>query len=348
MAHEDPFRRLSELSRGYQASRVLLTAAELDLFTLLARGADTPAKVASRLRGDERGVRALLRALAGLGLVDAADGRYRTNALSAAIAGPAGAWRRKSLLHASSGWERWSRLTEAVLKGGLGARRGWRPPPDRENFIAAMESASTARGGIVATALRPLLQGGKRLLDLGCGSGGFSRAFHAVSPGLRITLLDQPGVLHLARRYCRAAGARGAFAFRPGDFLKDGLGTGYDIVFVSSIVHIYSPATNTKLLKRIRASLAPKGIVVLHDYFLDDGGTTPAPAALFGAHMLVSTEEGGTYTRAEAAAWLLDAGFSPPRRIGLPGPTSLLAARTRQQQLTLTGEGRAALQRGAR
>ena len=318
---------IRETARAFQRSRILLTAAELDVFTAVAKGADTPKKLARGLKCGERPVTMLLRALAGMGFLEKSGGRCRVNAASKALVDDGRSIGRKALLHTASGWERWSRMTEAILKGKIATRRKdqkrW-----RDHFIAAMEQASTMRAIPTARAMKAILRRSSTLLDLGGGSGGYAPAFLEQNPGLRITIFDQPDVLPLTRKYLAASpGTKGKVKLAAGDFLVDPIGRGFDIVFLSSIIHIYGARTNTRLLKKIFRALDPGGSVVISDFILDDNGHTPVDAAIFGLHMLVSTEEGGTYTRGEIRGWMKKAGFGAIRLIDVPGPAQLVTGR---------------------
>jgi hypothetical protein len=67
-----------QLARGFMESRLLLTAAELNLFTLLDEAPATAAALAGRLPADLRGLTILLDALAAMGLMmKTPDGAYR-------------------------------------------------------------------------------------------------------------------------------------------------------------------------------------------------------------------------------------------------------------------------------
>jgi SAM-dependent methyltransferase len=330
MKKKNPTQQLYDVSRAFQRSRALLTAVELDIFTVVAGGADTPKKAAAAMHADERGTRALMRALAGMGFLARRAGCYGLTPAGRLLVDGNGKFRRKAFLHSASGWERWSRLTEAVVRGKLrrsrkrvSSEKKW-----REHFIAAMESSSSIRAAALEKAARPMLAASRTLLDLGGGSGGYTKTFLGKHPGLQATVFDTPGVIPLTRRYLGGlATGRRAVRLLEGDFLRDDIGSGYDMVLLSSIIHIYSARTNTLLLRKIRRALSPGGWLVIQDFILDDNETEPVEAALFGLHMLVSTSEGGTYTRGEVRRWLGSAGFGQIRSLAVPGPSSVMAAR---------------------
>jgi cyclopropane fatty-acyl-phospholipid synthase-like methyltransferase len=107
----------------------------------------------------------------------------------------------------------------------------------------------------------------------------------------------------------------------------DQLGEGYDLVLVSAICHMLGVAENKDLLMRCFQALAPEGRVVIQDFILEPDKTAPKSAALFAINMLVGTEGGSTYTEAEYAAWLAEAGFEDMRHVRLPGPSGLIIGR---------------------
>ena len=145
-----------------------------------------------------------------------------------------------------------------------------------------------------------------RLLDVGGGSGAYSIAFAQSNADLHAEILDLPAVL--------------------GDLRKDPLGPDYDLVFLSAICHMLSPAENLDLLQRCHQALAPDGRIVIQDFLLQPDKTAPRFAALFSLNMLVGTPGGASCSEPEYAAWLGEAGFREIRRESLPGPTALMIA----------------------
>jgi (2Fe-2S) ferredoxin/SAM-dependent methyltransferase len=313
---------LSRTIRGFQDSRVLLTALELDVFTAVAAGATAEA-VASARGLDPRGATLLLNALAALGLLVKRDGVYRNTPRAArylCAGSPDDA--RAALRHHVSLWPRWSTLTDAVRAGhavspGDATTRtdDWTVP-----FIAAMHRNAVLRAPLVVQAVGPA----RRLLDVGGGSGAYAIAFAQAHPDLDADVLDLPSVLPITRKHLADAGLADRVRTREGDLRRDELGTGYDLVLLSAICHMLSPAENQDLLRRARAALAPAGRIVIQDFVVDEDGTAPLHAALFALNMLVGTPGGQTYSASQYQAWLRTAGCSEARLLELPGPTDLV------------------------
>lgn len=316
---------LDQMIRGYMPSRCLLTALELDIFTAVGDGANAE-QIATRIHANARAAGMLLNALVALGLLGKSGDDYRNTPESARFfVENSKDNQRNGLLHTADTWRRWSTLTEAV-------RRGGRVPMDRDdspdwtrNFITAMQRNAKDRARLVVKALGTA--GVRRILDLGGGSGAYSIAFAKASPDLQCEILDVPEVVPLAAEYVNRAGVSAQVRLRAGDMLSDNLGSGYDLVLLNAICHMFSEEQNRDLFRRIRQALAPKGRLVVQDFILNPDKAGPVRAALFSLNMLVGTEGGSSYSESEYSQWMKAAGFSEVSRINLPGPTDLIVGR---------------------
>jgi (2Fe-2S) ferredoxin/predicted O-methyltransferase YrrM len=316
----------NERMRAFQESRTILTAIELDAFSALGDGA-TAGEAASRMSTDVRATEMLLNALAAIGLVTKQDGVFRNGPVAARhFRGEA----RNGFLHSAHMWETWSRLTESVKSGGGWQAEAPAPPDWTDAFIAAMHrNASERAGGVVRAVDAGTV---RRMLDIGGGSGAYSIAFAQANPELRADILDLPEVGPIARRHIEAAGVTDGVHWRQGDLRNDSLGEGYDLVLLSAICHMLSEEENRDLFRRAQAALAPGGRIVISDFLLEPDKTAPKFAALFSLNMLVGTRAGASYSEAEYASWLSEAGFGEVRRVRLPGPAGLMVG-TRMAEL---------------
>ncbi len=315
---------LNDRIRGFQESRVVLTALELDVFTAVGDGA-AAVEVAAKLHTDARATETLLNALASLRLLVKQDGVFH-NSEAAARYFTAGSRdnARPALLHTAHLWHRWSTLTECVRAGTATARDeiAGRGQDWTEAFIAAMHRNASERAPLVVRAVG--VENVRRMLDVGGGSGAYSIAFAQANPTLRADILDLATVEPIARRHIEEAGVANRVKVRAGDLRSGPLGEGYDLVFVSAICHMLDPAENLDLLRRCREALAPGGRLVIQDFILEADKTAPRFAALFALNMLVGTRGGSSYSEPEYAGWLGEAGFQEIRRTDLPGITGLM------------------------
>ncbi len=197
---------LIERIRGFQESRAILTALELDLFTAVGDGADAK-EVAASLHTDPRATEMLLNAMASLGLLVKQEGVFH-NSPAAERYFTAGSRdnARPALLHTAHLWQRWSTLTDCVRAGTAVAHEeiagDW-----TEAFIAAMHRNASERAPLVVAAVGA--DKVRRMLDVGGGSGAYSIAFALANPELRSDILDLATVEPIALRHIGEAGSGG-------------------------------------------------------------------------------------------------------------------------------------------
>jgi ubiquinone/menaquinone biosynthesis C-methylase UbiE len=314
--------KIIETAMEYQRARIVMTAFELDLFTILGSRRLSSTAVARLSGTDARAVDRLLNALVALDVLEKRDGRFANTKLSGRYYDRAGRDYVARLGHTINMMTNWNRLTKAVKKGGaVGVKKfqnrggAWFEP-----FIAAMHDRAVDEAKEIAAAVS--VKGGK-VLDIGGGSGAHAMEF--VRRGARsATVFDLPEVIRLTRAYVKAAGMKQRISFIEGDFLKDDPGSGYDFIFISAIIHMLDPKRIKILLKRAVAALAPGGRVAIQDFFMNDERTEPRRGALFALTMLVGTLHGDTYTDRETRAWMTAAGLKQIKRIETASDAPLL------------------------
>ena len=316
---------LAQSIRGFQESRVILTALELDLFTAIQGGA-TAAQAAATAGTEARATEMLLNALASLELVRK-EGAVFHNAPVAArfLAAGSADSARMAMLHTARLWHRWSGLTECVRTGTAAPEE--RGPEGTEAFIAAMHNNARQRAEQLAGCLvGPAAAGASRVLDVGGGSGAYAIAFAKANAKLQVEVFDQPAVLAIAQWHIQEAGLEERIATRAGDLRTDEFGGGYDLVLVSAICHMLREEENRDLLARVYRALVKGGRVAIQDFLLRADKTGPRAGALFSLNMLVNTQGGASYSEDEYGAWLREAGFGEVRRVPLAGPAGVLIA----------------------
>ncbi len=310
-----------ETIRGFMPSRAILTALELDLFTAVGEGG-TAKQIAGKIQCAVRSTEMLLNAMVSLKLLQKSGDTYSNTPLAARFfveGTPDSA--RLAQLHIANIWKGWSTLTEAVKAGTSVATRSedGRVKP----FIAAMDH--NARGRARAVVQAAGINGAKRMLDLGGGSGAYSIAFAKAAPELQAEIVDLADVLPITQEHIRKAGLADRITTRPGDMLTVPLDAGkYDLVLLSAICHMFSPAENKELFDRVYKALAPKGRLVISDFVLEPDKTAPRFGALFALNMLVNTRGGSSYSEPEYDTWLKEAGFAETKRVRMPGPAGLM------------------------
>lgn len=303
--------RLLGLARAFQETRVLLSGAELDVFTLLGEAPSTAADVAAKTGANLRAMTIVLDALAAMGLLKKRENAYQTEPAVAALLSRTDPHSiLPMILHSANLWTRWGGLTRMV--GGPDAEKRALETWQR-SFIGAMHVIASGQAGRIVELVDP--GAARRLLDVGGASGSYTQAFLAASPQMRATLFDRAPVIEMAREILGRAGVLDRVTLVAGDFYTDPLPPGHDLVFVSAIIHQNSPGENIALFRKAFSALDPGGRIVVRDHVIGPDRTQPKSGALFAVNMLVAGNEGNSYTFDEIASALSEAGFGRIRLI---------------------------------
>ncbi len=296
------------LAREFMESRVLLSGAELDLFTLLAQAALTVPEIAKKLKADPRGLTILLDALSALGFLIKKNQSYQCPLpISSLLSADAPESILPVLLHMANVWKRWANLTEIVRSGLIAEPVTLRPPEDLRAFIGAMHVIASPMTQRIVAAVQP--HENRSLLDIGGAMGTYTVAFLRAVPEMRATLFDKPEVIEIARHHLEKMGLLHRVSLVPGDFYTDEFPKGHDLAFVSAIIHQNSPEQNLNLFFKVFRSLEPGGRIVIRDFIMKPDRIRPGAGAIFALNMLVSTPGGKTYTLKEIKSGLRQAGF---------------------------------------
>ena len=296
--------RISELSRAFQGSRVFLTAYELDLFSAVGDDKKTSQAIAGIIDADPRGTDRLLNALCAMGLIIKSGDKYANSAVAGRFLVKGKPEYQTGIMHTVHLWDSWSTLTNAVRDGGLVIQRSVEERDDVwfKSFIAAMHSRAVGEASGLVSKID--LSGVYRVLDVGGGSGAYSIAFVRAKEDVQATVFDLPNVLPLTEGYIKEAGLENRINTVSGDYNKDDLGNGYDLVFLSAIIHSNSPQQNQSLFHKVSKAMETGGRIIVSDFIMNDNRFEPTFGAFFALNMLVNTQQGDTYTESEIREWM--------------------------------------------
>jgi predicted O-methyltransferase YrrM len=312
MAH--PMVVLEKVS-GFMQSRIILTGAELDLFTLIHRGVDTAEALARKKRLNKRALTRLLDALTVQGFILKENNRYQLSPEGFFLSSDHPETLLPMALHMNELWENWSRLTDAVK---LGKNPDWALPSlksdkSRNAFIGAMHVVGRRLSAEIGEALD--LSPYRKLLDIGGASGTYTIAFLEKNPNMKAVIFDLKSVIPFAKERLNEAGITHRVELAAGDFYTDELPEGCDLALLSAIIHQNNPAQNLNLYQKIYKALLPGGTLMIRDHIMDESRTQPPGGAIFAINMLVATDGGDTYTFREVKDTLEQAGFEEIRQI---------------------------------
>jgi len=328
------FDQIMSMSRGFQVAKMLMVAVDLGLFDFLAEP-KSAGQTAAWLKADARGTGIFLNGLAALGLVDKGGDNFKNSELvSRYLVRDSENYRGAIIKHIEHTWERgWKDLKETVLLGHppQADPEKWldaRPERDEAEvraFIWGMHAIARDLAPQVAAKLD--LSAVRRLLDLGGGPATYAINFAQANPQLQATVFDLPMPIEIAKENIGKNGLTDRVGTLAGNFLQDDIGTGYDFIWVSQILHSHDEGQCRLIIAKAVAALAPGGTLAIQDFYLNADGASPTGAAMFGVHMLAVTPRGRAYTHDEVAEWMQAAGLAAPAFIQSGMDASILIAK---------------------
>ncbi len=299
MKMQDELKELRMLWGNYWASRVLLTANNLGVFEYLTIPR-TAENIALLIKTDLRATEILLDALTGLRLLKKSSDKYKNSSIANRFLVHNSPYYHGNIIkHLDTVWKNWSEL-DGVIKTGKPSHKAH----DHSSFIRGMHDISKMKASKVIKLIG--LKGVKRALDLGGGPGTYS--IEMAKKGLAVTLFDLPETIKIAQDIIRESGVK-SVDFIAGDFLSDDIGNGYDLIFISQVLHAFSEKDNAKLISKSAEAINRDGKVVVQEFYIDNKRSNPARSAIFSVNMLVNTEGGRCYCPSEIKRWLYKAGL---------------------------------------
>jgi hypothetical protein len=312
--------KIMGIAGGYWQAFALHAAVKLDLFTRIGSDRLTADEVAARLGGDGRGCASLLNGLAAMDLLEKADGRFACTSLSSKfLSRESPSYLGHIITHHYHLVDSWHHLDESVLSGKPNRHKSSiRGDEEREAFLMGMFNAAMMQAP--QTVRQIDLSGRRLLLDLGGGPGTWAIHFCLQNPGLKATLFDLPATLPFAEKTISRFGLSERIRFQGGDYVKDDFGEGYDVAWLSQILHAEGPETCRALVRKAMSSLLPGGLLLIHEFILNNDMAGPLMPALFSLNMLCGTEAGRSYSERQITEMMAEAGARDIRRLPLRSP----------------------------
>lgn len=309
--------RIRALGDAYQASRALLSAVELDLFSMLAPGPLDAAGLSARLGLHPRGARDFFDSLVALGLLERHDGRYANTPEAAAFLDRAQpSYIGGGLEGAGRLYHTWGRLTEALRTGepqAPDARAGGDRWAERYNTPDRVRRVTGAMTGGNRAAMLAVARGFpwahyRTFIDIGTAAGDLPVQVALAHPHISGGGFDLPPVGPAFAEHVAASGLGERLRFHPGSFLTDPLPTA-DVLAFAHVLHNWGWETRELLLGKAYAALPPGGALLVLDRLIDDDRRHNTGALLGSLNMLLNGPEAANFTGAECRGWLAAAGF---------------------------------------
>jgi ubiquinone/menaquinone biosynthesis C-methylase UbiE len=322
-------RDISHIAYGFMASKVLFASLHLDLYSRLAEHPKTLHQLATETGIASHRLLTLLTACRSLGLLTREHETYRNAPASARYlvrGAPAyfGDYFRFQVdRHVYPHLEH----LDAALRG--------EPTPalydlmadedEAAHFTRAQHAGSLGPAAVLTTMVN--LSHCHTLLDVAGGSGAFSITLCRRYPALRATLIDFPQVIATAQQFVAASGVAQQIACIAGDALTVPWPQHQDVVLMSYLLSAVSQRAIRQLLEQAYSALRPGGLLLLHDFMVDDDRTGPPTAALWFT-VFLSNPEAISFTPGWLGELMSAQGFAVEEvREVIPSITKLLVAK---------------------
>jgi len=309
-----------KLSGSYWETCTLHAGVKLDVFTIIGKDHLKGEHVADKLKGDKRGVRMLLNALSAMDLLVKKEDIYSNTPLSLTfLSKHSSRYMGHIILHHHNLIESWSRLDKAVRSGrSVRHRATHTDEEERKNFLMGMFNLAMNLAPVLVPKVD--LSGRRRLLDLGGGPGTYAIHFCMNNPRLKATVYDLPTTRPFAEKTITEFKLQDRIDFKGVDYLKEDIEGIYDVVWLSQILHGEGFEECRKIIGKAVSVLEPGGMILIHDFILNNSMDGPLFPALFSLNMLLGTPSGQSYSERQIRDMLSDAGVREIRRIFFESP----------------------------
>ena len=327
--------RILDVGLGFWPAKVLLSAVELDVFSVLAAEARSGAELVTALDLHPRANPDFFDALVALGFLerdgDGASARYRNTPETAAFLDRRRPGYMGGFLAMANDrlYRFWADLPEAlrtgrpqneVKHGGAGMfEELYRDPARLEQFMDAMAGISAGNFHALAEAFD--FSRYHTLCDVGGATGQLSAIVAARHPHLRCRSLDLPVVTPIAARRIAAAGLADRVTAAALDVFAEPIPAA-DVVTMGLILHDWNLEKKLHLIRAAYEALPPGGAFIAIENLIDDARRTNAFGLLMSLNMLIEFGDAFDFTGADFAGWCRSVGFRDVVVLPLAGPAS--------------------------
>jgi len=322
-----------QVGLGFWASKTLLSAVEMELFTELARHPMALDELRARLRLHERSARDFLDALVALGFLERAEGKYRN--------APSADWYLDKRKHSYIGgmlemanrrlYQYWNHLTVALRTGKPQneAKGGGIPffetlyadPGALKEFLAAMTGLSHSAN--LAIASKFPWKDYRTVADIGTAQGDLVVQVVQANEHLKGIGFDLPVVAPIFEDHVGSHGLAERVRFVGGDFFQDPLPR-VDVLMMGHILHDWTLDEKQLLIRKAYEALPLRGALIIYESIIDDDRSANVLGLLMSLNMLIETPGGFDYTAADCMEWMRAAGFTETWAEHLTGPDSMV------------------------
>ncbi len=326
---------LMQVGMGFWASKTVLSAVELELFTQLGDTSMTGEEIGERLELHPRAIYDFLDTLVALRFLerdgDGSEGRYRNTAETAAFLDKRSPTYVGGILEMCNArlYRFWGDLTEALKTGAPQNEikhtghavfdELYSDPARLEQFMEAMQGISLGNFHMLAEKFD--FSKYETVCDVGGATGQLCTILATHHPHLRCTSYDLPVVAPIADKAVSRAGLAERVAVASGDFFTDPFPAA-DVITMSLILHDWNLDRKMHLIRSAYEALPEGGAFIVIENLIDDARRENAFGLMMSLNMLIEFGDAFDFTGGDFAEWCEEAGFKHVEILPLTGPAS--------------------------
>lgn len=332
-------KKILDTGFGFWSSKVLLTAVEMGVFTVLSNKTMTGKELGAALKLHPRGIYDFFDTLVSLGFLrrdgNGPGAQYHNTEETAQFLDKNKPHYVGGILEMASQrlYKFWHDLPDALRTGKpqneiKHSQKSmfeelYDDLPRLEQFMGAMTGIS--RGNFQALAEKFDFSKYKTLCDVGGATGILSIIVARKFKHLQCASFDLPQVAPIALKHIEQDGLADRVKVVSGDFFKDKLPK-VDVITMGMILHDWDLANKKHLIRAAYEALPEGGALIAVENIIDDERRENTFGLLMSLNMLIEFGDAFDFTFAEYTDWCREAGFKDFELLPLAGPCSAAIA----------------------
>jgi len=330
---------IMQVGMGFMASKTLLTAVKLEVFTKLAPNPLSGEQLGTQFGFHGRGIQDFFDTLVALGFLKRegnGNGSLYSNTPETALFLDKNSQQYiGGILEMSNDrlYPFWGDLEDGLKTGKpqnevkhTGENffeKIYQSPDILKQFLGAMSGVQM--GNFITLAKQFDFSKYNTLCDIGGAGGAFSIQVALNQEHMNCISFDLPPVEPIVKGNIEHFGLSSRIAVVVGDFFEDDFPKA-DVITMGNILHDWGLDTKKMLIKKAYDTLPEGGTFIAIENIIDDERRENVFGLLMSLNMLIETEDGFDYTGADFKSWVKEAGFKEVSIMPLTGPTSAAIA----------------------
>lgn len=332
-------RKIIDIGFAFQQAKVLLSALEFDLFTILGQGGMTGEQIREKLELHPRGLWDFLDCLLSMGILEReGEGEkaiYRNSQEAALYLNRQSPYYAGGILELANSrlYNLWGDLADALkngkpqneilYEGKTYYENIYSDPNLAEEFANAMAGASGENYRLLSQKFN--FSKYNSLCDIGGSTGLLSICVAKSHKNINCTSFDLEAMEIIAKKNVKRHGLEERIKIVSGDFLNDSLPKA-EVITMGMILHNWNLETKKNLIRTVYEALPGNGVFIVIEMMIDDERRECCAGFLQSLNMLLEFGEAFDFTIQELKDWCNEIGFKRYDVINLNGPFSAVIA----------------------